>query len=112
MRAATSHRERQQHNPLAGLGSRHLLEAAIEAHLAEVQRMIAILDLLDGDADFEPALGSQIVDAAANWAEFRLTDQSNWAAGGAEDLESDPCDGPIDDSEMDSSMEFSTDHAA
>jgi len=108
MRSAVAHRETKSAFPLVSRDTRRLVAMAIESKLAEVDQLIAILDLLDGDPDLEPVLGAPEADCSDNGLEPFA--QIEWADGGADDLEADPCDGPIDDTELDGSAEFSSAH--
>lgn len=76
--------------PAAHPGSlRARMESAIESMMAACERLVAELDAMDGDpdledgADAEPSLGSL---NPTTWA-----DQSNWSAGGTDELE-DACE--------------------
>ncbi len=55
-----------------------------EEAAAEVERLLALLDATEPDADLEPSLGSV---TAEDWQ-----DQKKWAAGGRADLELDDAD--------------------
>lgn len=77
------------------------LRRAIEA---ELDRMIELLDALDGDPDLEPSLGApEVLSRLCIWSQVDTgTSQLNWARGNSEDLE-DEHDGtePDDDREPD-----------
>lgn len=61
---------------------------------AEIERLIATLDALDGDADFEPSLA-----APKSPSDWRST-QVRWAIGGSDDRENDGDDLERDDRDL------------
>ncbi len=96
--------------PITMPNNRKSIEAEIARHLDAANALIALLDQLDGDSDLEPALGSINPDHGGGDSCGEDGDQRNWAMGGTEDLEGDYCEGPIDDDDRDSGVEFSTEH--
>lgn len=69
--------------PLSTRQRRHMLEAALDRLLGAVDGLLADLDVLDGDADFEPALGApERHPAIYNAFDTLASTQADWAAGG------------------------------
>jgi hypothetical protein len=68
--------------------TRKLVEDAIERHQNATTALIAFLDAADGDADFEPSLGSSnpsFATAGCFASKEPRLDQTFWAQGGSLD---------------------------
>lgn len=88
---------------------RKLLEAALDRLLGAVDGVLAELDAMDGDADFEPSLGApERHPALYNVFDPRRSSQDLWSAGGDSDEREDLCEnegGQCEDEGHDSDRE-------
>ena len=112
MRPAARHRESPARiPPFPRVLSRSEVEAAIElavdADQDEADRLIAILDQADVDADLEPSLSALEPSWAYGDPGRTGFSQENWAEGDRSDLEKDPCDDPMDDDDRESDAPLS-----
>jgi hypothetical protein len=63
------------------------ISAAIDAHLNAVDRLIEVLDCVDGDPDFEPSLGAGSCTGGFSGGANHGFDQTFWASGSRDDRE-------------------------
>jgi hypothetical protein len=69
--------------------ARKKVERAIEGHLAAVEALTTFLDGLDGDADFEPSLGSHPVHLPTSLVDCEMECEDEGAACDDEGVDTD-----------------------